>query len=83
MVNSQTNMSGSEPDRAAAFEAKHAAIIAKTLSWADDAAARREYTDAVRWVETVRGLGHDLPAEYEAKRDMWLDEIDRNRRARG
>ena len=76
-------MNMDEPERVAAFEATHAAIIARTLGWADEAAARRDYVQAVRWVETVRGLGDDVPDEYEAKRHMWLDAIDRDRRARG
>jgi hypothetical protein len=76
-------MSGGDPGRVAGFEARHAAILARTLRWADDAAARHDYAQAVHWVETVRGLGHDLPAEYEAKRDMWLRAIDRDRCARG
>jgi hypothetical protein len=72
-----------EPERVAAFEAKHEAIIARTLGWADAAAARRDYAQAVRWVETVRGLGHALPAEYETKHEAWLSAIEPDRRARG
>jgi hypothetical protein len=62
----------------AAFEARHAAIIARTLSWADEAAARSDYRQAVHWVDTIGGLGHDLPDEYAAKRETWLDAIDRD-----
>ncbi|MGO9907162.1 MAG: hypothetical protein ACLP4R_03845 [Solirubrobacteraceae bacterium] len=76
-------MSRGDPERVAGFEARHAAILARTLRWADDAAARQDYAQAVHWVETVRGLGHDLPAEYEAKRDMRLNAIDRDRPAHG
>jgi hypothetical protein len=72
-----------ESERATAFEANHTAIIARTLGWADAAAARHDYVQAVRWVETVRGLGDDVPDEYEAKREVWLDAIDRERRAQG
>ena len=76
-------MSRDGPEGVAGFEARHAAIIARTLRWADVAPARRDYGQAVRWVETVRGLGDDLPDEYEAKRHMWLNAIDRDRRASG
>ena len=62
------------------FEAKHAAIIGRTLQWADDAAARRDYAEAVHWIETVRAVGHDLPDEYEIKLASWLDAIARERR---
>jgi hypothetical protein len=72
-------MTRDEPERVADFEARHAAIIARTLSWADDAAARSDYREAVHWVETVRGLGHELPDEYAAKRETWLNAIDTHR----
>ena len=72
-------MSRGEADRVAAFEAQHAAIIARTLRWADEAAAREDYVQAVRWIETVRRLGHDLPDEYEAKHKTWLGAVDPDR----
>jgi len=59
-------------DRSTVFESQHAAIIERTLRWADEAAARRDYAEALRWVETVRGLGQALPEYYEAKRQTWL-----------
>ena len=65
----------------ARFEAEHAAIIGRTLRWADDAAARGEYAKAVRWVDTVRGLGEGLPDEYEAKQESWLNAIELERRS--
>jgi hypothetical protein len=61
--------SGGDPSNA--FESKHAAIIARTLRWADEAAARRGYGEALRWVETVRSLEEALPEHYEAKRRVW------------
>jgi hypothetical protein len=76
-------MSRDESERVAAFEANHATIIARTMGWADEAAARRDYVQAARWVETVRGLGHDVPDEYEAKYETWLNAIDADRRPRG
>jgi hypothetical protein len=75
-------MSRGQPEREHAFEANHAAIIARTLRWADDAAARGDYAKAVHWVKTVRDLGHGLPTEYEAKNQTWLNGIDRDRDAR-
>jgi hypothetical protein len=59
-------------DASSAFESKHAAIIARTLRWADEAAARRDYLEALRWIETVRSVGETLPEDYEAKRRAWL-----------
>jgi non-homologous end joining protein Ku len=75
-------MSRSERERVAGFEARHAAIIARTLRWADEAAARRDYVRAVHWIEAVRRLGDALPDEYEAKRETWVNAIDRDRRHR-
>ncbi|HUA03657.1 MAG TPA: hypothetical protein VMB27_07105 [Solirubrobacteraceae bacterium] len=71
-------MSRDERDRMAAFEAHHAAIIARTLHWADSAAARGDYTEAVHWVKTLDDLGHELSAEYAVKRDTWLNAIERD-----
>ena len=65
----------------ARFEAQHAAIIGRTLRWADEAAARGDYAEAVRWVDTVRGLGQDLPDEYEAKQQTWLNALELDRRS--
>ena len=48
-------------DASSAFESKHAAIIARTLRWADEAAARRDYLEALRWIETVRSVGETAP----------------------
>lgn len=61
----------------ASFEARHAAIIARTLGWADEAAERSDYVEALRWVETIRSLGRPLPHDYEAKRQAWLTAADR------
>jgi hypothetical protein len=72
---------GGEHDRSDSFEATHAAIIARTLRWADEAAARREYAEAVRWVETVQSLGEALPDEYEARRRAWQARAGRRARS--
>ena len=75
-------MSRGEPQWPNSFEAQHAAIVARTLRWADEAAARHDYVEAVRWVETIRSLGERLPDEYNAKRETWLGAIDQMRRNR-
>jgi len=69
-------------DTGTGFEARHAAIIGRTLQWADDAEARKDYVQAVRWVETVRALGEDLPEEYKTKHEGWLNAIMLERRTR-
>jgi hypothetical protein len=70
-------MTGRAHGSSESFEAKHAEIIARTLRWADEAAARRDYVEALRWVEKVRSLGQTLPDAYEAKRQAWLQTVDR------
>ena len=75
-------MSRGESERANAFEARHAAIIARTLRWADEASARHDYAEAVRWVETIRSLGEELPGEFKAKREAWLRAVDPARHTR-
>ena len=70
-------MSDSGHEHPESFEAKHAAIIARTLGWADAAAERGDWREALRWVEKVRSLGQTLPAEYETKRQAWLQAVDR------
>jgi hypothetical protein len=64
--------SDSGDHRSKAFESKHAEIIARTLRWADEAAARLDYAEALRWVETVVTVGESLPEPYDAKRRAWL-----------
>lgn len=76
-------MSSGGSERVAEFEARHAAIITRTLAWADESAARGEYAQAVHWVQTVRGMGHGLPAEYETRLEMWRNAIDPDPRLRG
>jgi len=73
-------MHSRDDDRRAGFEAEHAAIIGRTLRWADDAAARGDYAEAVRWIETVRAVGHDLSDEYKEKHASWLNAVAHERR---
>jgi hypothetical protein len=58
---------------------RHAAAVANTLRWADDAAACGDHADAVSWVETVLAIGDELPEEYAAKRDIWRRKLARER----
>lgn len=51
---------------------RHAQAVLRSLRFADDAAARGDYRDALGWVDTVEHIGDTLPAEYEAKRRTWL-----------
>ena len=52
-----------------------AAVAARTLRWADEAASRGDYADALGWIEVVRATADGLPGPYERKRVAWLREL--------
>ncbi len=45
--------------------------VARTLAWADEAAARDDFQDALAWLSTLESVGHTVPPEYEIKREQW------------
>jgi hypothetical protein len=45
--------------------------IAATLRWADAAAARHDYDEALHWLDTVAAMRDELPDGYAAKRAIW------------
>ncbi len=45
--------------------------MARTLGWADDAAARGSHTEALAWLRTIEAVGDQLPNEYVSKRERW------------
>ncbi|HET8978969.1 MAG TPA: hypothetical protein VFN87_12475 [Solirubrobacteraceae bacterium] len=57
---------GTETDRD-----RHARAVARTLEFADEAALRRDYTDALAWLQTLEAIGHELSDAYLAKRASW------------
>lgn len=65
-------MGNDDRDPANVFEAKHPAIIARTLRCADATAAPRDYAQALGSVETVRSLGDDLPTDHKARLESWV-----------
>jgi hypothetical protein len=58
-------------DGRAGGDERHRAAIARTLSWADDAAARGEYREALAWLDTVEAVDAELPQPYVVKRAAW------------
>ena len=48
---------------------------ARTLRWADEAAARGELADAIGWLEVLRSRGVELPGDYGRKRAAWMREL--------
>ncbi|MGZ4182306.1 MAG: hypothetical protein ACXVUL_16680 [Solirubrobacteraceae bacterium] len=63
----------------------HAAAVTRSLRWADEAAERADWSDALGWIEVVEACGDELPDEFRAKRDRWLlafgEQRSRGRRA--
>ncbi|HZE18299.1 MAG TPA: hypothetical protein VE197_22850 [Mycobacterium sp.] len=52
-------------------EAKHEQAVARTLEFAEDAACRGDFTDALAWLATLEAIGRRLPSEYLTKREEW------------
>ena len=65
---SDTSLSSNQPGQA---HDRHQAAVARTLGWADDAAERRDFRDALAWLRTLEAIGETLPAPYQRKREAW------------
>jgi hypothetical protein len=50
---------------------RHDAAVTRTLAWANEAAARNEYDDALRWLAVIDAIGDPLPAGYATKQVEW------------
>jgi hypothetical protein len=61
---------------------RHLAAVARSLGWADQAAARGDYADALSWVGVVEAIGDLIPTEYQTKRQAWLGALAENRASR-
>jgi hypothetical protein len=55
------------------------AAVARSFGWADEAAARGDYADALSWVGVVEVIGDLIPIEYQTKRRAWLSALAGNR----
>jgi len=51
--------------------AKHERAVAQTLDWADQAAGRGKYADALAWLKMVEAIGDRLSDAYEEKQRHW------------
>ena len=52
-------------------EARHEQAVARTFEFAEEAAGRRDFTDALAWLQTLEAIGQVLPGEYLSKREAW------------
>lgn len=74
------SMPGRDPHQGR--DANHVAAVARSLQWADEAAGRTDYADALAWIQTVEVVDGELPEEYKTKRDTWLRALDCHPQAR-
>lgn len=51
--------------------ARHEHAVARTLEFAEEAATRGDFTDALAWLATLEAIGRRLPHEYVSKRQQW------------
>jgi hypothetical protein len=51
--------------------ADHRAAVGNTLTWAEKAAVRGAYVNALAWLNVLDAIRETLPAEYEIKRLEW------------
>jgi hypothetical protein len=58
---------------------RHLAAVARSFGWAEEAAARGDYADALSWVGAVEAIGDLIPIEYQTKRRAWLSALAENR----
>jgi hypothetical protein len=58
---------------------RHLAAVARRFGWAEEAAARGDYADALSWVGVVEAIGDLIPIEYQTKRRAWLSALAGNR----
>ena len=65
-------MSAAQPDPYADRDDRHAAAVKRSLRWADEAADRADWANALGWINVVEACGDELPDEFRAKRDRWL-----------
>jgi len=72
-------MSGTPRNSYKDSEARHVPAVARSLRWADEAAERRDYRDALGWLQAVEAAGEELPDPYQARRNAWLVAIGMHR----
>jgi hypothetical protein len=50
---------------------RHERAVARTLEFAEEAASRGDFSEALAWLETLDAIGRRLPSEYASKRVEW------------
>jgi hypothetical protein len=63
--------SGIGRGRDPAHRDRHLTAAQISLRWADEAASRANFEDALGWLEVTMAIGDRLPEEYLLKREKW------------
>ncbi len=78
------NLSSSGPRSGFGLGRRHERAAARMLEFAEEAASRGAFSDALGWLGTLEAVGRHLPAEYLTKQQEWrlalLDEPSPGRR---
>ncbi|WP_138974066.1 hypothetical protein [Patulibacter medicamentivorans] len=67
--------SGYEPEREQDRFGRHRAAIDRSLGWAEAAAARGDYQDALGWLAVVEAVGPPLTEQQLRLRSAWLTRL--------
>jgi len=58
---------------------RHLAAVARSFGWAEQAAARGDFAEALSWVQVVEAIGDLIPIDYQTKRRTWLSALAESR----
>ena len=72
-------MTSVQPEPRSDRDRGHLAAVARSLGWAEEAAGRADWADALGWIAVVEACGDELPDEFRAKRDRWLRALGKQR----
>lgn len=72
-------MSAWPRDACGGDQERHVAAVARTLGWAEEAAARDDYVDAIGWVQVIEAIGDELTQGYKTKRQEWCTALAESR----
>lgn len=70
-IHSPTRSGGIARQQSSGHEERHNRAIAQTLSWADEAAAREAYDDALEWLRTVEVVDGALSQGWQRTQTSW------------
>ena len=64
-------LDGTRQGQPFATGARRERAVARTLEFAEEAASRGDFSEALAWLETLDAVGRRLPSEYASKRLEW------------